>query len=228
VQSELEAAFPHIHTLRWDRDTTRGKGSHDAILASFAARKADVLIGTQMVAKGLDLPLVTLVGVISADVGLNLPDFRAAERTFQVMTQVSGRAGRGLLGGQVILQTYQPDHYIIQAAAEHDYENFYAQELEHRRDLGYPPFRRLARLVYRHHDVSRARQETERLAGQLRHRLEAENAPSDLIGPAPCFFERLRGLFRWQIVLRAANPTRWIPEALPEGWIVDIDPVSLL
>jgi primosomal protein N' (replication factor Y) len=228
VQSELEAAFPRVQTLRWDRDTTRGKGAHDAILANFAARKSDVLIGTQMVAKGLDLPLVTLVGVVSADVGLNLPDFRAAERTFQVLTQVSGRAGRGLLGGQVILQTYQPEHYVIQAAAGHDYDRFYQQEVEYRRGLGYPPFRRLTSLLYRHHDLSRARQEVERMAGMLRSRLEAENAPSDLIGPAPCFFDRVRGLYRWQIVLRANEPHRWIPEAIPEGWTIDVDPVSLL
>jgi primosomal protein N' (replication factor Y) len=228
VQSELEAAFPRVQTLRWDRDTTRGKGAHDVILANFAARKSDVLIGTQMVAKGLDLPLVTLVGVVSADVGLNLPDFRAAERTFQVLTQVSGRAGRGLLGGQVILQTYQPDHYVIQSAANHDYDRFYQQELEHRRGLGYPPFRRLTSLVFRHHDLTHARQEAERMAGLLRSRLEADNAHSDLIGPAPCFFDRVRGLYRWQIVLRANDPGRWIPEALPEGWTIDVDPVSLL
>ncbi|MGD8604101.1 MAG: primosomal protein N' [Anaerolineales bacterium] len=228
VQKELEAAFPRVQTLRWDRDTTRGKGAHDVILANFAARKSDVLIGTQMVAKGLDLPLVTLVGVVSADVGLNLPDFRAAERTFQVLTQVSGRAGRGLLGGQVILQTYQPEHYVIQSAAGHDYDRFFQQELEHRRELGYPPFRRLTSLVYRHHDLTQARLEAERLAGQLRQRLEAENAPTDLIGPAPCFFDRVRGLYRWQIVLRAHDPSQWIPETLPEGWTIDVDPVSLL
>jgi primosomal protein N' (replication factor Y) len=128
----------------------------------------------------------------------------------------------------VILQTYQPEHYVIQSAAGHDYDRFFQQELEHRRELGYPPFRRLTSLVYRHHDLTQARLEAERLAGQLRQRLEAENAPTDLIGPAPCFFDRVRGLYRWQIVLRAHDPSQWIPETLPEGWTIDVDPVSLL
>ena len=129
---------------------TGAKGSHDAILSRFVAHEADVLIGTQMIAKGLDLPLVTLVGVIAADVGLFLPDFRAGERTFQLLTQVAGRAGRSALGGQVIVQTYHPDHYAIVAASHHDYEGFYRQEIAFRREQGYPPFRRLARLVYYH------------------------------------------------------------------------------
>ena len=117
--------FPEARTLRWDAETTRQKGAHEIILAHFANHRADMLIGTQMLAKGLDLPLVTLVGVVLADVGLNLPDYRAGERTFQVLTQVAGRAGRSPLGGRVILQTFQPDHYVIQAAAGHDYEAFY-------------------------------------------------------------------------------------------------------
>ncbi|MFN2147566.1 MAG: primosomal protein N' [Anaerolineales bacterium] len=228
IQSEVEQSFPGARTLRWDRDATRSKGAHDVILAHFAAHRADILIGTQMLAKGLDIPLVTLVGVVSADTGLNLPDYRAAERTFQLLTQVAGRAGRGLLGGRVILQTYQPDHYAIQAAAKHDYERFYHQELRLRRELAYPPFRRLARLVYRHTSSRRAEREAERLASVLKASAREAGTAVDLIGPAPCFFERVRGLYRWHLILRGSDPAGAIPETLPEGWAVDIDPVSLL
>jgi primosomal protein N' (replication factor Y) len=228
IESEVEKLLPEARTLRWDLDTTRSKGSHDVILAHFAAHRSDVLIGTQMVAKGLDLPLVTLVGVVSADTGLNLPHYRAGERTFQLLTQVAGRAGRGLLGGKVILQTYQPEHYAIRAAAKHDYAEFYEQEVRLRKELGYPPFRRLARLVFRHISESQAESEAERLATELRNNIASSKAQADLIGPAPCFFRRRRGEYRWQIVVRAADPVPLISTELPKGWIVDIDPVSLL
>lgn len=228
IETTLNSLFPAARTLRWDRDTTRKKGSHELILAHFAAHRADVLIGTQMIAKGLDLPLVTLVGVVSADVGLNLPDFRASERTFQVLTQVSGRAGRGLLGGRVILQTYQPEHYAIRAASQHDYHGFYQEEIEHRRHLGYPPFRRLARLLYRNRCAQSAQIESQRMEGVIRSKLASLEGQADLIGPVPCFFGKIGGEYRWQIILRTSEPTRWIPEPLPDGWIVDIDPVSLL
>jgi len=181
-----------------------------------------------MLAKGLDLPLVTLVGVISADVGLNLPEYQAAERTFQILTQVAGRAGRGLLGGRVILQTYQPDHYAIQAASEHDYIAFYEQELYHRKQLGYPPYRRLARLVFRHSSSKFAAEEANRMAARVRERITSGEIIADLIGPSPCFYKRIRGLFRWHIVIRAKDPTLVIPEDLPEGWFIDVDPVTLL
>lgn len=221
--------FPEARTLRWDRDTTRKKGAHEAILSGFASQRADLLIGTQMVAKGLDLPLVTLVGVVSADTGLNLPDYRAVERTFQVLTQVAGRAGRGLLGGEVVLQTYQPEHYAIQAAAAHNYQSFYQQELQNRKELGYPPFRRLARLLYRHHGESTVRREVEAMAKLLRHRIQEQtDQRANLIGPVPCFYRRLRGDYRWHIVIRAADPKPLIPEDLSGGWSLDIDPVSLL
>jgi len=228
IEADLAELAPGARALRWDRDTTRARGSHDLILAHFAAHRADVLVGTQMIAKGLDLPLVTLVGVISADTGLHLPDFRAAERTFQVLTQVAGRAGRGLLGGRVILQTFNPDHYAITAAAGHDYEAFYQAEIRHRRELGYPPFRRLARLLYRHTSDEKARSEAERLAARISARLLSSGDSGELIGPAPCFFRRVRGDFRWQIVVRAPDPTLHLPNELPRGWAIDIDPVSLL
>jgi primosomal protein N' (replication factor Y) len=228
VQAELEALFPRARSLRWDRDSTRSKGSHEIILAHFAARRADVLIGTQMLAKGLDLPLVTLVGVISADVGLNLPDYRAAERTFQVLTQVAGRAGRGLLGGRVVLQTFQPDHYVIQAASRHDYQAFYKRELSLRHQLDYPPYTRLVRLIYRHPSSKHAQSEAEHLARELKAKISDEDRKIDIIGPAPCFFQRIRGLYRWHMILRGSDPKTLLPEELPEGWEVDIDPISLL
>ncbi len=228
VEEEVHKLLPGVRTLRWDYDTTRARGAHDAILGHFAAHRADVLIGTQMIAKGLDLPLVTLVGVISADTGLNLPDYRAAERTFQLLTQVAGRAGRGILGGRAILQTYQPEHYAIQAAAGHDYETFYCQELRARQQLGYPPFGRLVRLLYRHAHPDQAERECQRVAQLIAARQQQLQLSADLIGPVPCFYTRLRGYYRWHIVLRSADPRPLIPETLPEGWTIDVDPVSLL
>ena len=155
VEATVQQAFPGARTLRWDRDVTGSKGSHDAILARFISHEADILVGTQMIAKGLDLPLVTLVGVVAADIGLFLPDFRTGERTFQLLTQVAGRAGRSALGGQVIVQTYHPDHYAIVAAGHHDYEGFYRQEMAFRREQNYPPLSRLVKLIYYHTQTAR-------------------------------------------------------------------------
>jgi primosomal protein N' (replication factor Y) len=228
IQAELETTYPDVRTLRWDWDVTRTKGAHDIILSHFANHRADVLIGTQMIAKGLDLPLVTLVGVVSADTGLNLPEYRASERTFQILTQVAGRAGRGLLGGRVILQTYQPEHFAIQAASKHDYKSFYDDELQNRRQLGYPPFRRLAKLVYRHISALEAENQAKRMRDTLHHKRSKLETSAEITGPTPCFFRKERGQYRWQIVIRATDPTLIIPEELPEGWIVDIDPVTLL
>jgi len=228
VQHEVEQLFPQARTIRWDWDSTRARGSHDVILAHFAAHRADVLIGTQMLAKGLDLPLVTLVGVVSADTGLYLPDFRSAERTFQVLTQVAGRAGRGLLGGRVVLQTYQPDHYAIRAASKHDHDAFYQQELRHREELRYPPFTRLVRLVYRDTSGTRAEEEAARLHGTLKAKIQSMEKKIDLIGPAPCFFKRIRGQHRWQIILRGSDPTSVIADEFPKGWSIDVDPINLL
>ncbi len=230
VEAAVREMFPEARILRWDRDTASRRGAHELIMERFVGGQADVLIGTQMVAKGLDLPLVTLVGVVSADTALNLPDFRAAERTFQLLTQVAGRAGRGLRGGRVIVQTYNPAHYAVQMAARHDFAGFAQRELAFRREHGYPPFRRLARLEYRHRKSERARLVAERLAATLRAMLEARSLPpEDLIGPAPAFFARQRNLFRWQVLLRADDPADLLREVeISAGWRVDIDPVSVL
>ena len=229
VEDEVRALFPEARTLRWDRDTTRKKGAHDLILTHFANYQADVLIGTQMLAKGLDLPLVTLVGIVLADVGLHLPDFRAGERVFQVLTQVSGRAGRSLLGGEVILQTFEPDNYVIRAAAGHDYEAFYAAEMTYRREIGYPPFGRLVRLEYRDLDAERAERRAGALASHLNGLIAAQTrVQAELIGPAPCFYSRLDGRYRWQIALRGPDPASLLPGLPLDDWRVEINPQSLL
>jgi primosomal protein N' (replication factor Y) len=230
VENEIHQLYPKARTLRWDYDTTRQKGAHEIILAHFSQHRADILIGTQMLAKGLDLPLVTLVGVILADISLNLPDYRAAERTFQILTQVSGRAGRSSLGGQVILQSYLPEHYAIQAASRHDQLSFYKQELEFRRQLGYPPFTRLMRLEYRHRLSEQAESAANRMADQIQTWAQQSGLHAiDLVGPAPCFFARENGLFRWQLILRGTNPGLFfVGHPIPEGWKVELDPPNLL
>jgi primosomal protein N' (replication factor Y) len=229
VEGEVQELFPEAHTLRWDFETTRQKGAHDAILSHFANRRANVLIGTQMIAKGLDLPLVTLVGVVLADVGLSLPDIRSAERTFQVLTQVAGRAGRSPLGGQVILQTFQPEHYVIQAASRHDYQAFYGQELAYRRQLHYPPFSHLVRLEYRHRDAGRAESAANSMAAQVKTWLVEDNRrETEIVGPVPCFFSRLGGLYRWQIVLRGPDPASMLRGRSLGDWRIEVNPPSLL
>lgn len=229
VEAEVKALFPDARTLRWDWETTRQKDAHEIILSHFASHRADVLIGTQMLAKGLDLPLVTLVGIVLADVGLNLPDPFAAERTFNLLTQVAGRAGRSALGGQVILQTFQPEHYSIQAAARHDTPAFYLQELEYRKQLGNPPFSRLVRLEYRHYDTAKAEAEARAMAEKIHHWLEAEQrTQTTVIGPVPCFFAKLGGLYRWQIVIRGPEPASLLRGKPLGEWRVEVDPISLL
>ncbi len=229
VESEVQALFPGARTLRWDAETTRQKGAHDLLLQAFLNHQADILVGTQMLAKGLDLPLVTLVGVVLADVSLQLPDYNAGERAFQLLTQVAGRAGRSPLGGKVILQTFQPDHYAIHAAAQHDYSGFYRQELEHRKLLRYPPFVRLARLELRSANTTKAEADARALARQIESWIHAgDHRGTDIIGPVPCFFSRQNGLYRWQIVLRGPDPAA-VLRGHPLGDArLEIDPVSLL
>lgn len=230
VEQELIRLFPMARVVRWDADTARTSGDHDGLLRRFIERKADVMIGTKMVAKGLDLPLVTLVGVVNADVGLGLPDFRSAERTFQVLTQVVGRAGRGLLGGKAIIQTYQPEHYVVQAAAEQDYGSFYEQEMIYRRELGYPPLRRMVRVVFQFPTEVKARTEAERAAAILQRRIETlQLTGTQIMGPAPCFFARINNVYRWHVILRGPNPVPALEGVeIGRGWYIDIDPVDLL
>jgi primosomal protein N' (replication factor Y) len=232
IAASLAEIAPDARILRWDADTAARRGAHETIMAQFAAHEADVLIGTQMIAKGLDLPLVTLVGVVAADVGLYLPDFRSGERTFQLLTQVAGRAGRSARGGRVVIQTYRPEHHAIQAAAQHDYLAFYRRELAFRQELGYPPFGRLARLIYWEKNERKARAAAAEMADVLRHRVAVLGMPKELatiLGPMPAFFGRIRGFYRWQIVLRTPDPPAFLRGVdIPFGWRLDIDPVSML
>jgi primosomal protein N' (replication factor Y) len=229
LEQEVRQDFPGARLLRWDSDVTRGKNSHQVILDRFRKHEADILIGTQMVAKGLDLPRVTLVGVISADTSLNLPDFRAGERTFQLLSQVAGRAGRSILGGRVIIQTYAPEHYAIQAAAGHDYDTFYGEELAYRKQLHNPPFTRLASLTYTHTNDVACQKAAERMKQRIIEERDRRGiADLSLIGPAPAFIHRRRGRYRWQLVLRSSDPSAILSQIpIPQGWTVDIDPVGL-
>ncbi len=226
----IQAEFPEARVVRWDKDTASEKGAHERILSQFIHREADILVGTQMIAKGLDLPLVTLVGIISADTGLGLPDYRAGERTFQLLTQVAGRAGRSLLGGRVILQTYQPENYAIQAAANHDFMTFYRQELDYRRALDYPPYKRLARLLFTDRSEANAQEEADTVARLLRHhRTKGDFSATEIIGPTPCFFTKHNYLFRWQVLIRSTDPVEFLRGVeFKTSTIVDIDPTDLL
>jgi primosomal protein N' (replication factor Y) len=230
VEEDAKKEFPGARTLRWDRDVTKGRDAHEAILSRFLSHEADILIGTQMIAKGLDIPLVTLVGVVSADVALRLPDFRSGERTFQLLEQVAGRAGRGPKGGRVVIQTYSPDHPAIEAAAAHDYHAMYDSEVALRRRLGYPPFGRLVRMTYSHTGAGYSQEQAALMVHRLRKKqAELGVANLDVLGPSPAFVARIRGRWRWNVLLRGNDPVSLLEgESLPRGWVVDVDPVSLL
>jgi len=228
VETAVRERFPQARVLRWDSETARSAGAEDILLAHFTQHRADILVGTQLLAKGLDLPLVTLVGVVLADIGLNLPDYRTGERTFQLLTQVAGRAGRSPLGGQVVLQTYQPEHYAIQYAAQHDLEGFTRQELAYRREIGYPPFSRLALIEIQDPQAEKAEQQAQKLAARIDGWIAAADSKVERIGPAPCFFARRGGIFRWQIVLRGADPASLLRGRDLDGASVSVDPLSLL
>ena len=229
VANEVTRQFPGARVLRWDRDTTTGRGSHEDILERFRSAEAQVLVGTQMIAKGLDFPSVTLVGVVSADVGLNVPDYQAGERAFQLLCQVAGRAGRGESQGKVIIQTYQPDNYAIMAAAAQDYLRFYRREIAYRREHGNPPISSLIRLVYAHTNRAKCESEALRFAGFLEQERNAWGLSDvELLGPTPGYPSRLRGRYRWQLVLRGRQPRALLDKVtVSQGWVVDVDPVGL-
>ncbi|MDD4239315.1 MAG: primosomal protein N' [Desulfotomaculaceae bacterium] len=219
VEEEARRLFPQAKILRMDSDTTSRRGSHERIINSFRDGHTDILIGTQMIAKGLDLPKVTLVGVINADTTLHMPDFRAAERTFQLLTQVAGRAGRGSLAGEVQVQTYTPEHYSIIAAAAHDYESFYRSEAPVRRALGYPPFNHLARLLLTYADEEILTKGA-LLAKELLEKIVTScNHPIEVLGPAPAPLSRIKGQFRWQLVLKGPHRNT-LKDVLKESLII--------
>jgi primosomal protein N' (replication factor Y) len=230
VEAEVRSRYPAARVLRWDRDAARREADHAEILGALARGEADVVVGTQMLAKGHDLPNVTLVGVVSADIALHMPDYRSGERAFQLLTQVAGRAGRGTRPGRVIVQTYTPEHYAIRAAATHDYRAMFDAEMRVRREAGYPPFGRLARLLYSHTNAAYAEEEARRLAAELRELRRQRGLPGEeIVGPAPAFHARLRGRWRWQIIVRAPGPAALLAGVtLKKGWSADIDPISLI
>jgi primosomal protein N' (replication factor Y) len=223
-----------------DMDTTTRRGAHERLLRQFGDGEADILLGTQMVAKGLDFARVTLVGVISADTQLMLPDFRASERTFQLLTQVAGRAGRSTLAGEVVIQTHQPKHRVLHHVIDHDFKKFYQEEMEERKELNYPPFARLALVEFKGKDEGKVRIEAERFTKHLRAIL----GTFTLLGPAPAVVAKIKNQYRWHIILKAAKAKdpagtelRYaIRKALADfgtrkssvRLIVDIDPVGLM
>jgi primosomal protein N' (replication factor Y) len=243
LESEVKARFPEHVVLRMDSDTMQKPGSHEEALGRFRRGEVQILLGTQMIAKGLDFPNVTLVGVINADTTLHFADLRAAERTFQLVTQVAGRTGRGDKGGRVLVQTYSPEHYAIQAAIDHDYARFAAAELPSRQEHLYPPFASLIRFIVRSETDSAAEQFAEAAAAALQTAIDKAALGGNplehrLLGPAPCPIPKLRGMYRYHILLsspagdalREAVRTALAGLAEIEGvqWVVDVDPVDLL
>jgi primosomal protein N' (replication factor Y) (superfamily II helicase) len=243
VEREVVEMFPRARVARMDVDTTSARWAHHDILEQVGAGTVDILLGTQMIAKGLDFPNVTLVGVINADVAMNLPDFRASERTFQLLTQVAGRAGRGPRGGLVLIQTSLPQHYAIRCALDHDYESFASRELAERAAPEYPPHTRLANVVISGTDERAVQDAAQQAADWLLdvlHRHDADRAVT-LTGPAPCAVDRIRGRWRWHFLLRSRSARALQGScrqllhrfALRPGraelrLVVDRDPVSLL
>ncbi len=243
IEDELKELFPDIPVTRMDSDTTAGKDSHRRRLLAFKEGAGGILLGTQMIAKGLDFPDVTLVGVVNADTALNLPDFRAGERTFQLMMQVGGRAGRGSMPGKVLVQTYNPDNYAVRALVAGEYDAFYETEVTLRDALGYPPFCELINIGLSGSEEIRVEETAERIAAELREAAEsgAITGINDILGPAPAPISRLKNRWRWHIVLKtdgSTGPRDYLREhlRLPSTKrkkeavtvIFDVDPVSLL
>ncbi|QDU54424.1 replication restart helicase PriA [Aeoliella mucimassa] len=234
LEAEVRARFPKARVLRMDTDSMRRPGSHEQALDSFRAGEVDILLGTQMIAKGLDFPNVTLVGVINADTALHWPDFRASERTFHLVTQVAGRTGRGDRGGRVLVQTLSPDHPAIVAAMQHNYRMFADNELPDREMLGYPPFGRMARVVVRgkNEEVAQA------VASGFAEQMQATESGGSVIGPAPCAIAKLREYYRFHLLIKAGSIEQLhatlAPLAgklkLPDDvqWIADIDPIDMM
>jgi primosomal protein N' (replication factor Y) len=235
AEEVLRETIPHARIIRMDQDTTRRKGAHVSLLEAFGSGQADILLGTQMVAKGLDFPRVGLVGVLQADTGLHVPDFRASERTFQLLTQVAGRAGRADAHGEVVIQTYLPQDPAIRASQMHDYQQFIAQELEFRKALSYPPFCRLARIIVTSENESAALSAIETLAGLV----DCDNRTIKRLGPAAAAVARIKSFYRFSMVLKSAS-ARTLQQTLQQmrtqarsfprtiKCIIDVDPGHML
>jgi len=243
VERAVRELFPEATVARMDQDTTTRHGSHWRILRDFAEGKTDILLGTQMIAKGLDFPGVGLVGVVAADVGLNLPDFRAGERTFQLLTQVAGRTGRGEERGRVVVQTYVPEHYTIALAQAQDYSPFFDREVSERRGvgLGYPPYTRLVAIIVRGRDEGAVARAASLLASFLeRGAAKMEDPSPEVLGPAPAPIERIKAVYRWHVLVRgrggsaralvaaalAQKKALGLPSAVTLS--IDVDPLDLM
>jgi primosomal protein N' (replication factor Y) len=236
VEEELHRAFPEARVARLDRDSVSTKGSFEHLLQSFRAGEIDILVGTQMIAKGHDIANVTLVGIVLADIGLSMPDFRAGERTFQLLTQAAGRAGRGHLPGRVVIQTLNPEHYAITLATEHDYEAFYRKEIEFRKWLRYPPYAALANVVLR----SEKQEEALRFSTELERLLKPAPEGVKVLGPAEAPVAKVKAEYRYQVLLKASRRTvlrevlaQLRSYAAERNWpatslVIDMDPLSLM
>jgi primosomal protein N' (replication factor Y) len=236
AEDELHREFPEARIARMDRDTVSGKRHFESILQGFRDGDFDILVGTQMIAKGHDIPNVTLVGIVSADIGLGMPDFRAAERTFQLLTQAAGRAGRGDLAGTVLIQTVNPEHYAVRFAAAQDYQRFYEKEIQFRRLMRYPPFSALANVLAR----SERQEQAMAMSAELGQLLDPPPEGLKVMGPAEAPVPRLRNEFRYQLLLKAASRKKLNEvlqtlrrHALDRKWsatglVIDVDPMTLM
>ena len=231
LEAETRRVFPDARVIRWDQDAARKRSANATILQSIERREVDVIVGTQLIAKGLDLPYVTAVGIINADIGLHFPDYRASERTFQLITQMAGRAGRHTPGSEVVVQSYTPDHFALLAAQDHDVRRFFASEIRVREDLRYPPFVRMIRYRIRGETDEGCAVEADSLVRALGRHARNREVAIEIIGPAPAFVGRIRGQHQWHVILKASpKGVDRLLDGLPvaPGWSVDVDPVSLL
>jgi primosomal protein N' (replication factor Y) len=228
LEREVRASFPGLRVGRLDRDVVEHRGAAERVVDAFSEGRLDVLVGTSLVAKGLDIPAVTLVGVVSSDIALNLPDERAAERTYQLLVQAIGRAGRGDRAGRAIVQTYQPEHPAIVAAASGERAAFYDAELALRERFGSPPFGRLVKLTVGLPDPAAAEREATGMAQRLRERAAQRGSRVTVVGPAPAYIARRADRWRWNVVLRGDDPVALLDGGLDAPWSVDVDPESLL
>ena len=244
VEEEIQKLFPDAKLLRMDLDTTTAKGAHDTLLKKFGEGEADILLGTQMVAKGLDFSRVTLVGVISADTQMMLPDFRSAERTFQLLTQVAGRAGRSALAGEVVIQTYQAEHPVLRHVQLHDFRGFYDEELSWRKELRYPPFSRLILVEFKGGNEQEVANHARMFSGFLKKR----TAAFEILGPAAAAITKIKNMYRWHVVIKSlktndpsgkrthealneavvAYKKTPIGKSKPVKMIIDVDPVGTM
>ncbi|RPJ60154.1 MAG: primosomal protein N', partial [Dehalococcoidia bacterium] len=230
VEAECRKLFPTSRIIRFDSDTVVKAHDYEGKINSFRKHEADILVGTQIIAKGLNFPGVSLVGIVNADVSINLPDFRSGERIFQLLCQVAGRAGRGTFAGKAVIQTFNPDYYAIKFAARHDYAGFYESEMKYRRTFGYPPYNNMVRLVYSHTNEDKCKAEADRVSILIQEKIAARGIPgTKMIGPATAYINRLRGKFQMQVILLGRELQSILSDMpLPAGWFLDVDPVGVI